>query len=204
MTHARDFAKAVGGQIAHVTASSNLPCIRALGLRSAAASAHAAGVAPESILLRDTRQQVGDATLNHQKPILHGINAANRIVEGHTAESWAAQLDERIFFWPRAKGEAFSKSVAKDLAIDTIWFDAEKFADALDDDIDLCALNSGNFVQGGTHAQRGDWIYTPLRDGLDAFRNNRVDRGLVKTRDKVKEVSLRSAIPPDLLQELTL
>ena len=174
------------------------------GLRSAAASVRHAGGEPDDIVLRSTRQKVGVTTLNHQLPILHGLNAANRVVEGHTAQTWAHQLDRRIFFWPRSKGEAFAKSVQRDVKTKTIWLDAASFADAFMDHIDLCAINSGNFLQGGANALRGDWIYRPLSEGLPAFRIARQNRGLIKGKDAINEVSLRCAIPPDILRGLQI
>ncbi|MEM8654640.1 MAG: hypothetical protein AAGF36_07820 [Pseudomonadota bacterium] len=84
------FIKAVGDTVAHVTASTNLPSILQNGLLSAEALAQDAGRGPAEIALRDNRMQVGPATLNHQKPILHGLNAATRVLDGYTPQSWAA------------------------------------------------------------------------------------------------------------------
>ena len=199
---AQDFAKAVGGTLAHVTAARNLPAIERDGLRSAEALARRAELSADDIILRKVRQRVGEATLNHQLPILHGITAAARVLDGHTPASWAAQLDRRIFFWPISKLAKFRDSIQRDFDTDVIHIDALAFAETFFDHIDLCALNSGNFTQGGAHAVRGDWIYSPLTAGLPAFRNLRRDRGLVKTTDTIKEVSLRCPVPAETLAAL--
>lgn len=202
MTH--PFVKAVGERLAHVTASENLPSIRTHGLLPAETLAHHAGLNPSALALRNERMRIGRATLNHQKPILHGIKAAHRVLDGHTPHSWAQQLDQRIFLWPERKGQAFAKSIARDLDITILWLDTAKLADALADHIDLSPINSGNFTQGGAHAQRGDWIYVPLTSGLATFRHNRSKRGLKRTPDSVTEISLRCPIAPSLLGTLLM
>ncbi|MEM8654600.1 MAG: hypothetical protein AAGF36_07620, partial [Pseudomonadota bacterium] len=83
------FIKAVGDTVAHVTASTNLPSILQNGLLPAQTLAKSAGLARNHIALRDHRMTVGPATLNHQKPILHGLNAATRVLDGYTPQSWA-------------------------------------------------------------------------------------------------------------------
>lgn len=198
------FAKAVGGTLAHVTASANLSSIKATGLLPASHLATAAGVPHADIALRDHRMQVGPATFNHQKPILHGLNAAHRVLDGHTPKSWAQQLDTRVFLWPERKGRAFAKSIQRDLDITILWLDTVKLAEALHDHIDLSPINSGNFTQGGAHAHRGDWLYVPLSAGLDTFRQNRTKRGLKSTPDSITEISLRRPIAPDLLGTLLI
>ncbi|MBY5932782.1 hypothetical protein KUV51_07205 [Tateyamaria omphalii] len=198
------FVNAVGGKLAHVTASTNLPSIKATGLLPASNLATAAGIPHANIALRNHRMQVGPATLNHQKPILHGLRAAHRVLDGHTPESWAHQLDQRVFLWPERKGHAFAASIKRDLDITILWLDATKLAEALHDHIDLSPINSGNFTQGGAHARRGDWLYVPLTAGLDTFRQNRSKRGLKHTPDSVTEISLRCPIAPDLLADVTI
>jgi len=204
--HIKDFVRAVGPRVAHVTAVENLPMIRTYGLMSAHAAAQAIGLDPEDLALRRTRVRLSgngrSARLNHQRPILHGLAAADRLVEGHSARSWAETLDQRVFLWPEAKGHAFRESIKRDLATAMIWLDSRRLADALFDAIDLSPLNSGNFTQGGAHARRGDWVFVPLSAGLMAFRENRRRRGLVKARDSVREISLRRGIPPNLLADL--
>ncbi len=200
------FAKAVGGALIHITAASNLPLIREYGLRPAARLAQLAGIDPHSIILRKDREclSISDrtATLNHQLPIRHGLNAARKMLDGYTPEEWAKQLDERIFFWPKSQGLDFAKSVKADLPIHAFELDAKLFADLFWVDIDLCPINSGNFTQGGAHAPRGDWIYTPLSDGLEVFRSKRIERDLKKGRDSIKEISLKRLIDPQTLAHL--
>ena len=70
------------------------------------------------------------------------------------------------------------------------------------DRLDVCPINSGNFRQGGANTLRGDWIYTPIRQGLDTFRSNRQRRGLKHTADSVKEVSLRGGLTAAALRDV--
>ena len=196
--------KAVGDRLAHVTAASNLPSIHSNGLLPAAQLAANAHMHPNDIALRSARMSVGSATLNHQRPILHGIKAAARVLDGYTPESWAHQLDTRVFLWPKRKGTAFAKSIKRDIDITVLWFDTAALVAALGDHMDLSPINSGNFTQGGAHARRGDWLYVPLRAGLDSFRQNRMRRGFKNTPDTVTEISLRCPIAPDLLRTLLI
>lgn len=200
------FIKHLGPRVAHVTAASNVPSIRDHGLFSAQMIAERAGV--QSIALRAERVRLAahalDATLNHQKPILYGIKAASRIIEGHTPESWAQQLDNRIFFWPERKGAAFAKSIARDVPIAVLWLKTEGLIRAFADNLFLSPINSGSFVQGGAHARRGDWIYVPVSAGLQALRTNRINRGLKTTVDGVKELSLMQPIPADCLERVLI
>ena len=202
MSLAADFARAVGGQIAHVTARINLAAIEEHGLRSAANLAALAGVPPDSIALRISRLRIGTAVLTHQRPIAQHLNAAGQMLDGHDAQSWAEQLDQRVFFWPLRKGLAFARSIERDLPTTTIWFDAHDFAREFPDFIDLCPINSGNFSQGGARVPRGDWIYRPLTEGLDSFHGFRISRGLAKSKDRVGEISLRCALPAASLKAL--
>ena len=72
----------------------NLSFILAHGLVSAHELAESMFVSPGTLPLRNQRLQIEGAgrraILNHQLPILHGLNAANAMVEGHTAQTWAA------------------------------------------------------------------------------------------------------------------
>ena len=209
MSLAHDFARAVGGALAHVTAASNLALIERGGLKSAHGLAQDAGVDTASLALRPDRVRVGNALLNHQKPFLLGLDAARNVLDGHSPESWASQLDRRVFFWPERLRTDFEASIDIDVPVAVIKLDALKFAEAFSDEIYLCALNSGSFRQISADPAkktgvRGDWIYRPLSQGIDAFRRYRRDNGLVKGLDRVKEVSLRCSIPPGTLASLRL
>lgn len=201
-----EFRRAAGSRVAHVTAAENLAGITARGLIPAAGLAQMCGVGEAALPLRDHRMVIGDgplrARLNHQKPILHGRQAADRIVDGHDAASWAAALDRRVFFWPERRGKDFRKSVGRDLPLVVLWLDTGALAEAMFDAIDLAPINTGNFTQGGAHARRGDWIYVPLSQGIDAFCDNRRRRLGRKRRDSIAEISLRQAIPADVLAQL--
>ncbi|MEL6887413.1 MAG: hypothetical protein AAFO86_01765 [Pseudomonadota bacterium] len=198
------FARSVGGRLAHVTATPNIPSIRAYGLLSAEGLAQRAGVDPATLPLRSDRRRVGGAILNHQLPIVHGLRAAHSVLDGHTPQSWAAQLDRRVFLWPQDKVRKFAASFGRSMDTTVLWLDPVALAEAMGDKIDLSPLNSGSFEQGASKAARGDWLYVPLHAGLEAFRINRQSRGLKATRDVVREVSLRAPIPPDLLREVLI
>lgn len=198
------FARSVGGRLAHVTAHVNVPHILADGLLSAEALAQRAGIDPATLPLRTDRRRVGAATLNHQKPIVHGIRAARAMLDGHDPTSWAAQLDRRVFLWPHHKVKRFAASFGRHVDTRVLWLDPVRLAAAMGDQIDLSPLNSGSFEQGASKAVRGDWLYVPLSAGLDRFRTNRQSRGLKATKDVVREVSLRAPIPPDLLREVLI
>ncbi|QFS82469.1 hypothetical protein FIU97_06585 [Roseivivax sp. THAF40] len=194
----RDLIAHIGPQLAHVTAARNLPSIRQHGLRPAAELARATGYAPQGIVLRNERLHLQganfDATLNHQKPILHGRTAADRIIDGHDAASWAAALDARVFFWPHRRGAKFRASLARDLPMAILWLSTEALLERCADRLTLSPINSGNFLQGGAHARRGDWLFVPVRAGLPAFRENRRSRGLVRNPDSVTEISLPGSL----------
>ncbi|WP_415920427.1 DUF7002 family protein [Tateyamaria sp. SN6-1] len=198
------FARSVGGRLAHVTASTNVPHILRNGLMSAAALAENAGVDPSTLPLRATRLRVGDALLNHQKPIVHGLRAAEAVLEGHSPHSWAMQLDQRVFLWAARRVTRFAASFARSVETTVLWIDPVRLAAAMGPQIDLSPLNSGSFRQGAARAVRGDWLYVPLSDGLEAFRSNRIRRGHARTRDQVQEVSLRAPIPPEILREVMI
>ena len=196
------FVAAVGTRIAHVTPAQNLTGITAQGLLSAAMLAQRAGIEPGSITMRQNRLEIGTSLLTHQRPLLQCAAAAERMLEDHNMYSWAAQLDMRVFFWPERKGHAFAKSIARDVEVAVIWLDAARFAAALTDHIDLAPINTGNFCRSGAKVRRGDWIYSPLRSGLQAFRSNRQMRGLKQNTDIVTEISIRSVISPGLLRSI--
>lgn len=190
--------KAIGPRVAHITARSNLDGIERLGLLPPVALARRAGVSPGSLVLRDHRVVIEsdgvNATLNHQRPILHGLVAARTILDGDTPESWARRLDERVFFWPERRMARFAKSLASDLESVVIWLDTRALMDCCGGRLAASPINSGNFRQGGAKTARGDWLFVPVLKGADAFRLNRKRRGLVKTRDAVAELSVEGGI----------
>lgn len=201
---AEEFVRLVGPRLVHITPTRNLVGIEAIGLLPAAMLAERAGVHAEDIILRQDRRLLdlpsGAAQLNHQRPLRMGLNKAVEFLEGHTPESWAAQLDKRIFFWPSEKGASFAKSLSSDAI--ALAIDARSFFEAFIDHIYLSPINSGNADR--RPARRGDWIYVPTRNGVETFRENRRRRGLVKNRDSVAEISLTSHIPIATLRTLTV
>ncbi len=198
------FSRAVGGRLAHVTARSNLPGIHANGLMCAEALARRARIDPATLALRRTREKVGPALLNHQLPIVHGIKSAQMVLERHDPRTWAAQLDTRVFLWSHRRVAKFAASFHRHVDTAILWIDPARLAAEMWDHIDLSPLNSGSFEQGASKAVRGDWLYVPLSQGLEAFRTNRIVRGHATNRDTVAEVSLRAPLAPDLLQTVLI
>ena len=195
----------LGPRLVHVTAASAVPVIATHGLLSPHDAAIEAGHDPKILLLRHDRVRLPlsdghEVVLNHQRPIIHAGDAPERVLDGHSRHSWAAQLDRRVFFWPTRAHSAFADSVNADHPTAHVTLDTAKVLEVLGERLDLCAINSGNFRQGGAHARRGDWIYIPAMAGLAAFRKARVNRGLVTSHDTVKEVSVRGSIPIDVLR----
>jgi len=196
------FVKLVGPQLLHVTPHANAASIAARGLLSAADLARDAGVNPDDLVLRKERRvlanDAGTVQLNHQLPLLSGQNSAVDFLDGHTLESWAAQLDGRIFFWPTRKGNAFAGSIKEETARYTL--DSAAFFEAFAPRISLSPINSGNATR--RPAKRGNWLYVPATAPVRTFRENRSRRGLIKGRDTVAEVSLSCPLPPDVLATL--
>ncbi|MEL6958304.1 MAG: hypothetical protein AAGL89_05060 [Pseudomonadota bacterium] len=189
----------LGPRLAHITAQPNLPLIKREGLKSAASLA--ADVGPASTLLRKDRRVVGHAILNHQLPLASHYRTAERLLEGHTPESWAAQLDRRVFFATEAFAAKFRASF-NDVQPVTLWLDTQVLLSQMVDQMWLCPLNSGSFRQGGGKKPRGDWIYVSASSDVETYRNNRLNRGVVKSPDtKVKEVSITAPVPAALLSE---
>ncbi len=194
----------LGPKLAHVTAKSNVASIQATGLKSAADLAERAGLS-NTIHLRRDRRQIGLATLNHQRPLANYAETAARLLEGHTPDSWAAQLDRRVFLWTEAEAAGFARSITRDLPIATLWFDTSVLLEALAPHMDVCPLNSGSFRQGGGGKPRGDWIYVPVTSEIGAYRTNRQRHTDLKNPDtKIREVSCRVALPAQLVTHALL
>jgi len=190
----------VGPCLHHQTRATNVPGILAHGLLPAEALARRAGRAPTEIALRHAPVTLASgahqATLTHQRPLLAGRGQA--FLEGHSLASWAAQLDQRVFFWPAQRGRAFAASLDGKTAV--LRLDTHLFYHAFAPDIDLSPINSGNATRRA--AMRGDWLYVPVSASWRDFAENRRRRGSVAGLDQVVEVSITRAIPPDLLREL--
>ena len=198
------FARRVGDRLVHVTLAENVASIQRHGLLRSARLAVACGADPELILLRSEAVLLskGDlsARLNHQRPMRAGRAQDSAFLDGHTLESWAAQLDKRRFFWPDRRGQAFAASLQDRGAQAVLELDSRRFFEAFADLIDLSPINSGSAMRRAS--PRGDWIYVPVMAGWEAFATNRQERGLTRTRDSVVEVSLRSDISLNILSRL--
>lgn len=202
-----DLLSRIGPKITHCTAAQNVPYIQAHGLHSAAHLARLANIDPQSLLLRNERPLLDQgkfkARLNDQKPLLAGAKSAATTLNGHTLKSWAAQLDERIFFWPGHADDAFAKSVDNTVQLKTLVLETAGFLDLLGDHLYICPINSGAFVR--KPAKRGNWIYVPARSGWQAYRQNRTEKGLIKSFDtKIKELSLTCSISSEQMDKLIL
>jgi hypothetical protein len=196
-----EFARLVGDRIVHLGRAENGPSIRARGLWPTAALARAAGLDPGALVLRSANVEFQldghPVRLTHQRPLLKGRDKP--FLDGHSLESWARQLDERLFFLPGRLAEGpFAASLGAGVTCHTL--DARGFFDAFAPDIWLAPINSGNADR--RPAWRGDWLYVPAQAGVAAFRANRQRRGLVAGPDPVREISIRQGIPPGLLARL--
>lgn len=201
---AAEFARRVGDYLVHVTLAENLAGIERYGLLRPLRLAEMCGVPADKIALRDEavalRADSFSARLNHQKPLLAGRNQVSTFLDEHTLESWAQQLDERVFFWPQRRGAAFAASLKDRGAQAVLAFDSRRFFETFSGRIDLAPINTGSAMRRAS--LRGDWIYVPARDGWDTFAKNRMSRGLTASRDSVVELSLRDDVLPELLTEL--
>ena len=112
-----DLLRSLGPRVAHVTSRSNLDMIRVHGLCTPARLADLAGITPQDLILRPERRLItlpdGTAQLNHQRPIACHLKAARSMLDGHSPETWAAALDRRVFFWPKARLTRFAISIAR-------------------------------------------------------------------------------------------
>jgi len=192
-----EFSRLVGGTLIHMTLAKNAAGIAAHGLKPAAQLALEAGVEPEKLVLRRDRTQFrhpqGNVTLNNQSVL--NMGRAQAFLDGITLEDWSRQLDTRTFFWPASKGAAFNQSLPQDVI--QYRFDAKRFFDRFAPDIYLSPINSGNAMR--RPAWRGNWLYVPVHKSATDFTTNRQQRGLVRGRDSVVEVSIHTPIPAQTL-----
>ncbi|MFZ3580974.1 DUF7002 family protein [Loktanella sp. DJP18] len=199
-----DFIRLVGPSLFHVTLVSNLAGITARGLLRPAEAARQAGFAPVDVALRKEPETIvahaGPMTLNHQRPLLAGRDQAKDFLSSGSLKDWAMQLDERIFFWPRAMRQTYLDSLGERAPLHVLEIDAGGLFDIYADHLDLAPINSGAALR--RPARRGPWLYVPATATVAAFRTNRIKRDLVKSRDSVAEVSLRCDISSPQLSVL--
>lgn len=197
-----DFLYAVGDTLTHFTPAQNMDGIRALGLMPPATLARLGGVDPARLVLRHRPVEFTalghPVRLNHQRPLLMGRGKDALFLEDHTLESWSAQLDTRVFLWRGQQGDAFARSLPD--GTKRLDLDAGTLFDALEAHIFMSPINSGNAAR--RPAKRGDWLYVPAGGKRHLLRENRKRRGLVRSYDTVKEISLTCTIAPNLLQRL--
>ncbi|WP_298857056.1 hypothetical protein [uncultured Sulfitobacter sp.] len=192
----------MGDTLTHFTPASNAGGINALGLMPPSMLAKKAGLDPSTILLRanpvEFKIKRHTVRLNHQRPLLAGRGKEGQFLEGHTLQSWAAQLDTRIFLWRGQQGDAFARS----LPDDTLRFDIDTATlyDLYRDHIWLSPINSGSAMR--KPAMRGDWLYVSVNATQREFWYNRRTPERNFINDRVKEISLTCPIPPDMLKAL--
>jgi hypothetical protein len=198
-----EFVALVGGSIWHITATENLAGIMAHGLKRPSTLLREARGSEELLILRRDRVQFTvngrTARLNNQEALRAGIKSAAKFLDGHTMETWSAQLDGRIFFWSKKKGLAFEGSHG-DLPTTKLEIDARRFIRELAPHVDLAPINTGSAKRKPT--RRGDWIYVPATKSVQEFRRNRIHMGETKTPDDVGEISVRADIPAATLKGL--
>lgn len=191
-----DFLALTGPVLWHLTPAANLPGIRVHGLLSPASLMALAEEDPAPLRLRPApvRLRIGRerALLGDRAKLLEGAGA--EFLDGHTLESWAAQLDRRVFFWPDPRSEGLAADRLADQV--AIAVDAARLFRVLGAMVDLAPINTGAAVI--RPVRRGDWIYTPAAEAARLPRA-RVERGLVKTPDQAVEVSLRGDLTPPRL-----
>ena len=196
------FCLVVGDTLTHFTPASNAGGINALGLMPPSLLAKKAGLDPSDILLRanpvefTVKRHI--VRLNHQRPLLAGRGKEGQFLDGHTLQSWAAQLDTRVFLWRGQQGDAFARS----LPADTLRFDIDTATlyDLYRNHIWLSPINSGSAMR--RPATRGDWLYVSVNASLRDFRYNRRTKERLYINDRVKELSLTCPIPPNMLKVL--
>jgi hypothetical protein len=198
-----EFVALVGGSIWHITATENLAGIMAHGLKRPSTLLREARGSEELLILRRDRVQFTvnghTARLNNQEALRAGIKSAAKFLDGHTMETWSAQLDGRIFFWSKKKGLAFEGSHGA-LQTTKLEIDARRFIRELAPHVDLAPINTGSAKRKPT--RRGDWIYVPATKPVEEFRRNRIHMGETKTPDDVGEISVRADIPAATLKGL--
>ncbi|MEO0549359.1 MAG: hypothetical protein AAFZ91_05515 [Pseudomonadota bacterium] len=197
-----EFVKLVGAHVHHVTLGENLAGIRQVGLRRPyqlfeTSKTRPIGPRPDPILLTCGNHT---ARLNHQRPLIAGRRSASSFLDDYTLESWAEQLDRRIFFWPGRVRNSFAKSLTDRGQNTVISLSSSEFFDRFKHSIDLAPINTGSATR--RPSPRGDWIYVAVTQSVEDFLTNRIKRGLAKTRDKVVEVSLRADVPSETLNRL--
>jgi hypothetical protein len=197
---ADEFVGLVGESLWHITATENIAGIMAQGLMRPSTLLRLARGRDDLLVLRRDRVQLAvnghTARLNNQEALRAGTKSFASFLDGHTMESWSRQLDDRIFFWSKAKGFAFEGSHGE-LQTTKMEMDARRFFDALAPHIDLAPINTGSAKRRPT--RRGDWIYVSATKSVEDFRRNRICLGEGKAPDDVGEISVRADISPSVL-----
>ena len=201
-----EFIALVGTELVHRTPSVNLRGIQRHGLLRPVAALTRAGIDPRTAVLRRDplafRLDGEDVLLNHQRPLRAGRRKGAQFLDDGDVETWSAQLDERLFFWPGAgKGAAFGQSLDDRGGQIEFRFDSGWMFDTYRDALHLSPINSGSATR--RPARRGPWLYVPVTADVESFRENRRRRNLVSGRDVVAEVSLLADIPAEAIPSVS-
>lgn len=191
-----EFKTLVGDSVHHITLAQNIEGIEKVGLLRPSTVTQLCGIDTNTLKARrePIELQYGDLSvkLNHQKPLLAGRNHESEFLDGHNIDSWSRKLDDRLFFWPGKARTSFVESLNDRGPQAQLTADSGEFFDAFASCIDLSPINSGSAKR--RPSKRGDWIYVPAKETVEAYRTNRINRGLVTSRDSVTEISLRKDI----------
>jgi hypothetical protein len=181
------FLSLTGPVLWHLTPRFNLPGILRHGILRASKLCELADEEPSVLRLRSDpvtlRIDRERARVNDQRALLAA--EGRDFLDGHTLASWGAQLDRRVFLWPGAERDG---DTATEAGLVGIGIDAARLYRAFGAEIDLAPINTASALM--RPAQRGNWIYVPATEAA-RFATARMERGLVKTQDRVVEVSLR-------------
>ena len=154
--------------------------------------ARRAGVDPETLVLRPTPMQLHwgahHATLNHQRPLLAGRASSDDWLDGTSLENWSRQLDNRCFFWSARANPDFRGSLAGHGTVRTLSIDSRAAFRRFFYRMSLSPINSGAATR--RPSPRGRWLYVPVSAPVGTLRANRTKRGLVKAKDRPKEISI--------------
>lgn len=180
------FLALTGPVLWHLTPRFNLPGILRHGILRAAKLCEMAEEDPAVLRLREApvtlRLERERARISDQRALLAA--EGRDFLDGHTLASWGAQLDRRVFLWPGAEVEG----AVPEGDVVRIAVDAARLYRAFAAEIDLAPINTASALI--RPSARGDWVYVPAT-AAERFPTARMERGLVKTQDRVVEVSLR-------------
>ena len=184
------------------TAPGAWPLIRSHGLLPAADLVRRAGAKLDALTRRRRPGEVGlltdfgPVTVNDNVPLSH--RALERcLTDGLSPADWCAMLAERVFFWTSEAGLARLRGARTNRGRErlTLVVDTLSLARAHHRRVELSPINSGSTIR--KPARRGLHTFAPM-DEFETYRDwaeQRMRLGLVKSRDAVREVTVRGGVP---------